>query len=74
MQYIECAEDGYESQRSLCRKKNIEGYPTWEIGGKYVFGERSLEELAEISGFRSWPKPPAKPPPLKEGDVVPEVL
>ena len=49
--YVECAQDGYNSQRELCRAKNIKGYPTWEIGGKLYPGERSLEALEELSGF-----------------------
>ena len=51
IEYVECAEDGYLSRRALCRVQDIKGYPTWEIGGEYYGGERSLEELAEISGF-----------------------
>ena len=50
--YVECAADGYQSQRPLCRAKEIKGYPTWEIGGEIYGGENSLEELAELSGFR----------------------
>lgn len=49
--YVECAEDGYASQRALCRAKEVRGYPTWEIAGELYGGERSLDELAELSGF-----------------------
>jgi len=52
MNYVECAEDGVRSQRSTCQMKEIKGYPTWEIDGKLYPGERSLEDLAEISGFK----------------------
>jgi len=51
VQYVECAEDGYQSQRQLCRAKQVNGYPTWEIEGKLYGGERSLSSLAEISGL-----------------------
>jgi hypothetical protein len=33
--YIECAADGYQSQRPLCSAKQIRGYPTWEIEVRY---------------------------------------
>ena len=49
--YVECAADGYNSQRQLCQEKGIRGYPTWEIGGTLYPGERSLVELAKLSGF-----------------------
>lgn len=50
--YVECAADGYESQRPLCQQKQVAGYPTWEIEGEYYRGERSLEELMVISGYK----------------------
>eukprot|EP00965_Chrysotila_dentata_P052353 1736574-Pleurochrysis_carterae.AAC.2 len=53
IEYVECAEDGYQSQRMLCKAKEIRGYPTWEINGKFFPGERSLEELGALSGFTS---------------------
>lgn len=46
--YIECAKDGYNSQYKLCREKDIPGYPTWEIDGKYYPGEKSLSELKQL--------------------------
>ena len=49
--YVECAVDGYNSQRGVCKEKDIAGYPTWEINGKYYPGEKSLYELAKLSGF-----------------------
>jgi glutaredoxin len=50
--YIECAEDGVNAQPALCRAKKIEGFPTWEIKGKLYPGTQSLEELANLSGYR----------------------
>ncbi|EOD15920.1 hypothetical protein EMIHUDRAFT_202968 [Emiliania huxleyi CCMP1516] len=46
--YVECAADGYKSQRGLCQAKEIKGYPTWEIGGRFFRGEKTLDELEEI--------------------------
>jgi glutaredoxin len=49
--YIECAPGGQNSQRQLCKEKNIKLFPSWEIDGKVVTGTRSLKDLAEISGY-----------------------
>ena len=46
--YIECSKDGLNSQTTLCKEKNIPGYPTWEINGKLYPGEQALEELEGI--------------------------
>ena len=51
--YVECAKDGYKSERDFCQEKGIKGYPTWEIDGKFYPGERSLEDLMALSGFSS---------------------
>lgn len=50
--YIECAEDGPNARPDLCRRAKIEGYPTWEIGGRKYPGTQSLAELARLSGYR----------------------
>ncbi|MEM6590631.1 MAG: vitamin K epoxide reductase family protein [Cyanobacteria bacterium P01_C01_bin.73] len=50
--YIECAPDGANSQTELCSTTpEIEGFPTWEINGQFYGGTRSLEELADLSGY-----------------------
>ena len=43
----------------LSRHSNIrtclftcKGYPTWEINGELYPGEKSLDELGELSGFK----------------------
>jgi hypothetical protein len=35
----------------LCEQKGIKGFPTWEINGKMLSGERTLDELANESGY-----------------------
>jgi len=50
---IECAPDGRNSQAELCAKKNIQGYPSWEINGKLDSGVKPLAKLAEMSGFKA---------------------
>ncbi|MFE4105362.1 glutaredoxin family protein [Almyronema epifaneia] len=49
--YVECDPSGENAQPEVCQAKGIQGYPTWEINGELYMGVRSLEELAELSGF-----------------------
>ncbi|MCY7332323.1 MAG: vitamin K epoxide reductase family protein [Pseudanabaena sp. CAN_BIN31] len=49
--YIECDSKGVNPQTELCQQKGITGFPTWEINGKMLSGERSLDELATASGY-----------------------
>jgi uncharacterized membrane protein len=50
--YIECTTDGKNSQTQLCEKAGIQGFPTWEIGGKLYPGIQPLEKLAELSDYQ----------------------
>jgi hypothetical protein len=49
--YIECDSKGVNPQTELCQQKGITGFPTWEIDGKMLSGDRSLDELATASGY-----------------------
>ncbi|MFN9859009.1 MAG: Vitamin K epoxide reductase, partial [Pseudanabaena sp.] len=49
--YVECDPKGENPQTQLCITKGIKGYPTWEISGKMFSGDRSLDELADLSGY-----------------------
>tara|TARA_B100000579_G_scaffold418692_1_gene416534 strand:- start:209 stop:1150 length:942 start_codon:yes stop_codon:yes gene_type:complete len=49
---VECAEDGLNSQNSLCKEKGISSYPSWEIDGKIIEGATPLEELANLIGYK----------------------
>jgi hypothetical protein len=49
---VECAADGRDSQTERCASKGIQGFPSWEIGGKLDSGVKSLQKLAELSEFR----------------------
>jgi len=51
LNYIECAPDGENSQRGMCQDRRINGYPTWEIDGKFYAGEKSIDELEALSGL-----------------------
>ena len=50
--YVECARDGENSQRELCRTKDVKVFPTWSINGKNVPGAKSLKELAALTGYK----------------------
>ncbi|MEY2832450.1 MAG: hypothetical protein RLZZ574_1708 [Cyanobacteriota bacterium] len=52
LNYIECHPEGENSQTDRCMKANIQGFPTWEIKGKQYQGEKTLAELADLSGYR----------------------
>lgn len=50
--YIECDPRGKNPQPDLCKAANVQSYPTWEINGQSVSGTQTLEELAQLSGYR----------------------
>jgi uncharacterized membrane protein/glutaredoxin len=49
--YVECDPAGVNAQPNICKAKNIEGYPTWEIKGQMYSGTKKLQELADLSGY-----------------------
>lgn len=51
MTYVECDPNGTNPQPGVCQAAGIESYPTWEIDGQLYQGTRSLQELAELSGY-----------------------
>ena len=48
---IECAKDGKDSQTELCIKKEIKGFPSWEINNTISSGVKDLSGLATITGY-----------------------
>ena len=50
--YIECDAGGKNPRPDLCLKAKVKGFPTWEIKGRRYSGLLSLEELAELSGYK----------------------
>lgn len=52
LNYIECHPQGKNAQPDLCTSAGIQGFPTWEIGGKLYQGEKTLKELADLSGYQ----------------------
>ena len=49
--YVECSRSGPTPAPALCAAKKIKSYPTWEIGGEFYEGMRTLEQLGSISGY-----------------------
>lgn len=49
--YVECDPEGRNSRAQMCLDAKIQGYPTWEINGKFYQGVQSLEKLADLSGY-----------------------
>ncbi len=52
LKIVECAPDGRNSEAALCASKNIQGFPTWEIKGKLDSGQKTLAQLAAMSGYK----------------------
>lgn len=50
--YVECDPSGENSNTEECSANDIEGYPTWVYQGQKYAGERSLEKLAQIIGYK----------------------
>jgi uncharacterized membrane protein len=50
--YVECSPNGRGApQAEACSEAGVQSYPTWIIEGQSYRGVRSLEALAEISGY-----------------------
>ena len=52
LKIVECAADGENNQVDLCRRKGLDGFPSWEINGRIDSGVKSLQKLAELSGYK----------------------
>lgn len=52
IQEIECDPRGKNAQPDLCRQAGVRAYPTWTINGQNYQGARSLQELAQLSGYQ----------------------
>lgn len=52
LNYIECHPKGKNARPDLCQAAKIQGFPTWEINGKFYQGEKTLQELADLSGYQ----------------------
>lgn len=53
IKHIECDPRGKDNPRpDLCKAAGVQGFPTWEIGGKLYPNVQPLEKLAQISGYK----------------------
>jgi len=52
LNYIECHPEGKNARPDLCQAANIQGFPTWEINSQSYQGEKTLQELADLSGYQ----------------------
>jgi uncharacterized membrane protein len=50
--YIECAADGKNAQPQACADAGVKAFPSWEINGKLTSGIKTLEELADATGYQ----------------------
>lgn len=50
--YIECDPKGKDPKPELCQAAKIQGFPSWEIKGKFYQGTQSLEQLANLSAYQ----------------------
>ena len=50
--YIECSPPDRNGQTAVCQAAKIEGYPTWDINGQRSTGEKSLTDLADLTGYQ----------------------
>jgi uncharacterized membrane protein len=50
--YIECAADGKNGQPQTCVDAGVKAFPSWEIKGKLTSGVKTLEELADETGYQ----------------------
>jgi uncharacterized membrane protein/glutaredoxin len=52
LKVVECAPDGKNSQAELCKTKQIQGFPSWEINNTIESGVKPLAKLAAMSGYK----------------------
>jgi len=50
--YVECDPAGKDAKPAICFSRGIVHYPTWEINGRFYEGAKSLQELAQLSGYK----------------------
>jgi protein-disulfide isomerase len=50
--YVECDPQGTNPRPDLCIKAKVNSFPTWQINGQQYSGMLSLQQLADISGYK----------------------
>ena len=52
LEAIECAADGKNAKPQACVDAGVKAFPSWEINGKVASGVKTLEELADATGYK----------------------
>lgn len=53
IKHIDCAKPGSPNQQTkVCIDAGIKSYPTWEINGKLDPGVKTLDQLADLTGYQ----------------------
>lgn len=52
LEKIECAADGKDAKPQACIDAGVKAFPSWEINGKLTSGIKTLDELAEATGYQ----------------------
>jgi uncharacterized membrane protein/glutaredoxin len=48
----ECAADAPNGQPEVCKNAGVQAFPSWEINGKLTGGIKTLDELADLTGYQ----------------------
>ncbi|MGE0383965.1 MAG: vitamin K epoxide reductase family protein [Gammaproteobacteria bacterium] len=60
--YVECNPNGRNGGMAPdCRAQNLQGYPTWIIGGRHYEEVIAPDRLARLTGFKAPPGAPSAP-------------
>lgn len=52
LNHIECAKDGPNAQTQACIDAEVQAFPSWQINGQLTSGIKTLEELADATGYQ----------------------
>ncbi|HEY9821511.1 MAG TPA: vitamin K epoxide reductase family protein [Candidatus Sericytochromatia bacterium] len=52
LNYVECAAEGKNGKPQVCIDAGVKAFPSWEINGKLTSGIKTLEELANETGYQ----------------------
>ncbi len=52
LNWVECAADGKNGQPQVCQDVGVKAFPSWQINGKLTSGIKTLDELANETGYK----------------------
>jgi uncharacterized membrane protein len=50
--YTECTPEGVNGKPQVCKDAGVKAFPSWEINGKVESGVKTLDQLAELTGYK----------------------